>query len=321
MVVTNATINRLYGTFVEESLLSEGFEVIILEVPDTEKSKSMEMASKLYDELMNHKVERTTPILALGGGVVGDLTGFVAATFLRGLPLIHIPTTLLAQVDSSIGGKTAVNLSEAKNMVGMFKHPELVLTDLDVLVTLPEKEIKNGVAEIIKYAVIADASLFTILENNINNILNPDIAFLEEIVSQCCKIKINVIERDEREIGIRKILNYGHTVGHGLEAVTDFTISHGEAVAVGMCAAARIANKIGIFDDGSVKKQENLIRKAGLPTTLPDINIEYLLRTMELDKKVKNSRIQFVLPEKIGSIVIRADIPQKDIIETLEELQ
>ena len=321
VIVTNLTVNELYGTSIKESLLNEGFEVVVLEIPDTEKSKSLEMASKLYDELIRYRVDRETPIVAFGGGVVGDLAGFVAATFLRGLPLINIPTTLLAQVDSSIGGKTGVNHPEAKNIIGVFKQPSLVLTDLAVLSTLSERDMKNGIAEIVKHAVIADASLFETLESQMEEVLNGDRSLMEEIVERSCAIKIRVVEGDEKEKGMRRVLNYGHTIGHALEAATDFRISHGEAVAVGICVAGRIAGKMGIFDAESAERQEMLIERAGLPTRLPTVDLIEVVKRIELDKKVKKGRVHFVLPEAIGTVVINSDVPQKIVRDVLEELQ
>jgi 3-dehydroquinate synthase len=321
VIITNAPVNDLYGLPVKESLLTEDFEVIVLEIPDTEKSKSMEMVLQLYDELIRYEVERTTPLIALGGGVVGDLAGFVAATFLRGIPLIHLPTTLLAQVDSSLGEKTGVNRGSAKNMIGAFKDPQFVLTDLDTLGTLPEDEQKNGIAEIIKYGMIADCSLFMLLEERMNDLLSLNPVLLEDLIEQCCTIKIRVMHRDREDHGMRRILNYGHTVGHALEAASDFTISHGEAVAIGMCAAARIAEKMGILSTEAVHRQEELIAKAGLPTTLPPISTAAVLEKMQYDKKRKNSRITFVLPEGIGTVVIRNNVPKKTVVKVLEGLQ
>ncbi len=319
VIVTNKTINELHGETVKKSLLNEEFELTVLEIPDTEKSKSLEMASMIYEELLQHRIERFTPIIALGGGVVGDLAGFVAATYLRGLPLIHLPTTLLAQVDSCIGGKTGVNYTHAKNIIGAFKDPELVLIDTEVLSTLPEEEMKNGVAEIIKYAMIRDASLFETLEESRENLLlSPP---LEDIIEKCCRIKIGVVEKDKREIGVRKILNYGHTVGHALEAVTNFTLSHGGAVAIGMCAAARIAEKMGILYTEAVHRQEELIVQTGLPTTLPEVSTSAVLERMQYDKKTQRNHITFVLPEEIGTVAMRNDVPQETVKEVLEDLK
>ncbi|MEA1993440.1 MAG: 3-dehydroquinate synthase [Euryarchaeota archaeon] len=320
VIITNTTVNELYGLPIKKSLLNEDFETVVLEIPDTEKSKSITIVSNLYDELVRYKIERTTPIIALGGGVVGDVAGFVAATFLRGLPFVQIPTTLIAQVDSSIGGKTGVNHGGVKNMVGAFKDPVFVLTDPTVLNTLPQEEVRNGAAEIIKYAAIADRSLFALLEKRMNDLFDL-CSPLERVVERCCMIKAGIVQQDRKEQGLRMILNYGHTVGHSVEAVKNFEISHGEAVSIGMCAAARIAHKMGIFNLKEVKRQEKLIDQAGLPTKLPDIDIDSLLQTMHHDKKVQNSRIHFVLPKKIGSAVVRNDVPEKILEETLEDLK
>jgi len=319
VIITNKTVNKLYGSILEENLNKNGFEILLIEVPDTERSKSMGTALRIYDELISHKIERETPVIAFGGGVVGDLAGYVSATFLRGLPLIHLPTTLLAQVDSCIGGKTAVNYLNFKNIVGVFKNPEIVLIDPDLLQTLPEREIKNGVAEIIKYGVIGDPSLFSLLEKRMDDIFESDPLFLEEIIYRCCKIKIDIVEKDERETGLRRILNYGHTIGHAIETASNFAISHGEAVAIGMCAAGRIAEKLGIFND--VERQERLIKRAGFSINLSDFDVEDLIRIMHFDKKVKNSKINFVLPRRIGDVVIRDNIPEKVLLEIIEGLR
>ena len=319
VIITNKTVNKLYGSILEENLNKNGFEILLIEVPDTERSKSMGTALRIYDELISHRIEREAPVIAFGGGVVGDLAGYVSATFLRGLPLIHLPTTLLAQVDSCIGGKTAVNYLNFKNIVGVFKNPEIVLIDPDLLQTLPEREIKNGVAEIIKYGVIGDPSLFSLLEKRMDDIFESDPLFLEEIIYRCCKIKIDIVEKDERETGLRRILNYGHTIGHAIETASNFAISHGEAVAIGMCAAGRIAEKLGIFND--VERQERLIKIAGFSINLSNFDVEDLIRIMHFDKKVKNSKINFVLPRRIGDVVIRDNIPKKILLETIKGLR
>jgi len=308
VIITDPTVNTLYGNILHQSLTSEGFKVIILEVPEGEEQKSLDAAGSLYNELSNFHAERTTPILALGGGVIGDLTGFVAATYLRGVPLIQIPTTLLAQVDSSIGGKVAVNHGQLKNKIGAFYQPRLVISDITTLKTLPTREISDGLAEVIKYAVIRDKELFTFLERNLDQIKSLDEGLLEEIVSKSAKIKAEVVEKDERDLGLRNILNYGHTVGHAIESVSDFKIAHGEAVALGMLAAAKISNKLGILDINELSRLKTVIERAGLPTEMPSLEVEKLTQAVTHDKKISGGRIKFVLLKSIGNVFITDEV-------------
>lgn len=304
VIITDPTVNRLYGKVLKESLLNSGFQIALFEVPEGEEQKSLDTAGRLYHELSNFHAERLTPVLAMGGGVIGDLTGFVAATYLRGVPLIHIPTTLLAQVDSSIGGKVAVNHEQLKNKIGAFYQPRLVVSDTSTLKSLPQTEISDGLAEIIKYAVIRDRELFNIIEKNTDRIKSLDIKLLEEIVYRPAKIKAEVVEKDEFDFGLRHILNYGHTVGHAIESASDFRVGHGEAVALGMLAAARISNKLGIFREQEVSKLQAVIQKVGLPVKLPELNLERVTQAMSQDKKITRGKTKFVLPKTIGEIFI-----------------
>jgi len=291
-----------------ETLSREGFEVIILQVPDGEEEKSLETAGRLYNELTGVYAERTTPILALGGGVIGDLAGFVAATYLRGVPLIQVPTTLLAQVDSSIGGKVAVNHDQLKNMIGAFYQPRLVVTDVGTLKTLPTKEFTNGLAEVIKYAVIWDKELFIYLEGNLDKVRALDEMTLGEIVFRTVKIKAIIVEKDERDMGLRSILNYGHTVGHAIESVSDFEMGHGEAVAIGMLAAARISNQLGFLDRREVIRLKGLIEEAGLPTKFENLEVGQIIQAMKHDKKVLEGKVRFILPRTIGEVFITDEV-------------
>jgi 3-dehydroquinate synthase len=227
VIITHPLLKRLYGDSLQENLTREGFKATTLLVPEGEEQKSLETAGRLYSELSNFHAERTTPVLALGGGVIGDLAGFVAATYLRGVPLVQIPTTLLAQVDSSIGGKVAVDHDQLKNKIGAFYQPRLVVSDITVLSTLSVEELGDGLAEVIKYAVIRDKGFFTYLEENLDKVSSLDSGVLEEIVFRSARIKAEIVEKDERDSGLRNILNYGHTVGHAIEAVSDFTVRHG----------------------------------------------------------------------------------------------
>ena len=308
VIVTTPIVKRLYGDALKQNLGEEGFRVNVLSVPDGEEQKSLETAGRLYNELTDFHTERTTPLLALGGGVIGDLTGFVAATYLRGLPLVQIPTTLLAQVDSSIGGKVAVNFGQLKNMIGAFYQPRLVISDISTLRSLTPRELSDGLAEIIKYAVIRDGELFAYLEENLEEIKSLDAEVLEEVVFQSAKIKAEVVEKDEKDLSLRNILNYGHTIGHALETASDFEVEHGRAVAIGMLAAARISNKLGIFDNSELNRLKDVIKKAGLPTEIPDLRVGSIMQAMKHDKKILKGRVRFILPKSIGEVFITDEV-------------
>jgi len=303
-VVTTPIVKRLYGDVLKRSLNRAGFKAIILQVPDGEEQKSLETAGRLYSELTDFHAERTTPVLALGGGVIGDLTGFVAATYLRGVPLVQIPTTLLAQVDSSIGGKVAVNYDRLKNRIGAFYQPRLVISDIATLSSLAPGELSDGLAEVIKYAVIRDREFFAYLEENLDRIKSLDAEVLEEVVFWSSRIKAEVVEKDEKDWGVRNILNYGHTVGHAVESASDFGVGHGGAVAIGMLAAARISNKLGIFDRGELDRLRKVIERADLPTEVPNLEVESIIQAMKHDKKILRGRVRFILPKSIGEVFV-----------------
>ncbi|MEK6725299.1 MAG: 3-dehydroquinate synthase [Deltaproteobacteria bacterium] len=310
IVVTNPTVGSLYFNEIHDSLIKEGFEVNRIDVPDGEEYKTLTWASKLFDKLIALKADRETPLIALGGGVIGDLTGFVAATYLRGVPFVQVPTTLLAQVDSSVGGKTGVNHRRGKNLIGAFYQPRFVYIDVDTLKTLDKREMKAGLAEVIKYGVIRDPKLFKYLEDNVNILtknskIKSQNSALLYIVKRSCAIKASVVEADERETGIRAILNFGHTFGHAVEAVTKYKeYKHGEAVAVGMVYASELSHRTGVCNKSVVERVRNVIKKAGLPTTGPDFPRKSFLKAMEIDKKVVGGELRFVLVEKIGSVRI-----------------
>ncbi len=308
VIVTNPIVRQLYGEALKENLSGEGFRAIILSVPDGEEQKSLGVAGRLYAELASFYVERTTPILALGGGVIGDLAGFVAATYLRGVPLIHIPTTLLAQVDSSIGGKVAVNLGQVKNKIGAFYQPRLVISDINTLKTLPAKEFLNGLAEIIKYAMACDRQLFTLIEDNLDRVKWLDDGLLEEVVFRCARIKAGIVEKDERDLGIRAILNYGHTIGHAIESASDFAVKHGEAIAVGMLIEAKISQELDILEKSDLIRLKDIISGAGLPTKVPGLKPEEILPVIKHDKKILRGRTRFVLPRAIGDSFITDEV-------------
>jgi len=319
VIITDPTVKNLFGSTLKQSLTGSGFEVHILEVPEGEEQKSLETAGRLYNELTDFYAERTTPILALGGGVIGDLAGFVAATYLRGVPLIQIPTTLLAQVDSSIGGKVAVDHGQLKNKVGAFYQPRLVISDIATLKTLTAGELSDGLAEAIKHGVIWDEEYFAYVEKNLNRIKSLDEKALETVVSGSAKIKARVVEKDEKDFGLRNILNYGHTAGHAIESVSDFKVRHGEAVAIGMVVAARISNKLGILDTNEVIRLKDVIARAGLPTEVPDLQTKGLIQAISHDKKILQGKVRFVLPKSIGDVFITDEVSPSMIEEALVE--
>jgi len=306
VVVTNTVVNRLYGSRLTRSLQTAGFRASVICLPDGERTKSLRWVSAILDELVRRRYERTTVLLALGGGVVGDLAGFAAAVYLRGIPFVQVPTTLVAQVDSSIGGKTGVNHPLGKNLIGSFYQPQLVLSDPDVLYTLPAREYRAGLAEVIKYGVIADARLFKFLETGMQGILNFDPAAVHHIIQSSSASKATVVSQDEREGDRRRILNFGHTLGHALETVTKYRrYRHGEAVAIGMVVAARLAVQLGLADARVAARIHDLVYQAGLPDQLPPYPPSALLRAMRQDKKVRDQRIHFVLPDRIGHVSVQ----------------
>ena len=317
VIITNPIVEELYGEALKQSLTREGFKINILQVADGEEQKSLETAGRLYHELSDTHAERVTLILALGGGVIGDLAGFVAATYLRGVPLVQIPTTLLAQVDSSIGGKVAVNHDQLKNKVGAFYQPRLVISDVGTLKTLPPRELANGLAEVIKSAMIWDKEFFTYLETNLGEIKSLDVGKLEEVVFRTAKIKVEVVEEDERDLGLRNILNYGHTIGHGIESAAGFKIGHGESVAIGMLAAARISSRLGVLDISEVTRLKNLINRANLATEMPDLDLGKIIQAMSHDKKIIGGKMRFVLPKAIGDVFITDEVSLSLVEEVL----
>ena len=322
LAISSRSIASLYGRKVRDVLTSCGFQVSLARVPDGEKYKTLSRAAKLYEECAEEKLERNSTILALGGGVIGDLAGFVACTYLRGINLIHLPTTLLAQVDASIGGKVGVDLPQGKNLVGSFHQPCFVYIDLKLLTTLPQAQIKEGLAEIIKYGVIEDKDLFLYLEENLEKIRTLSLHCLEYVITRCVEIKAAVVQEDEREKREkRQVLNFGHTIGHAIESATGYgRYSHGEAVAVGMIGAARIANKMGFLTEDSLLRLGNLVRRADLPTRVEEVNGDKLWNALYLDKKIREKKLHFVLPRKIGEVFLTDKVPLALIRETVREL-
>jgi 3-dehydroquinate synthase len=305
-IITDTNVGKKFAKPVYESLLKAGFEPVLITVPAGEAAKSLKSVQKCFDQLAAHRLERKSFIVTLGGGVVGDLAGFVAATYLRGIDFVQVPTTLLAQVDSSVGGKTGVNLRAGKNLVGAFYQPRLVLCDLDTLKTLPEREFRAGLAEVIKYGIIFDAKLFNQLERDLPKILKRDSKTLSEIVARCCEIKAEVVSQDEMESGLRAILNFGHTVGHAIENSSGYgKYLHGEAISIGQVAAAKLSQKILGLSEPNVERIKNLFARAGLPVEikLNSARRKKLFTAMLLDKKVSGGDIKFVLAKKIGKVV------------------
>jgi len=318
LVVSNPEIFDYYGQITIDSLQKQGFEVNYHLIPAGENHKNLDAIAQIYDTALKCRLERNSTMVALGGGVVGDMTGFAAATWLRGINFIQIPTSLLAMVDASVGGKTGVNHPQGKNLIGAFYQPKLVLIDPTVLKTLPEREFRAGMAEVIKYGVIWDKNLFEAIEKaqNIDSLNNFDEVLLTDILTRSCQAKADVVSQDEKESGIRAILNYGHTIGHAVESLTNYeTFVHGEAVAIGMAIAAKIAVKMGLWSEEETERQDKLIAKAGLPTTIPNyLDIEEIIEHLQMDKKVKDGKVRFILPETIGKVTI-LDSVSHDILK------
>ena len=301
-VVSNPTVAQLYLDPVHDALQSSGFEVVPVLIPDGEEYKTLSTLSMIFDRLISEKFERQSCVVALGGGVVGDIAGFAAATYLRGTPFVQIPTTLLAQVDSSVGGKTGVNHPRGKNLIGAFYQPRAVIIDVALLSSLPRRELVAGLAEVIKYGIIEDPNLFGRLEEKLDRVLALDRRLLAEMIATSCAIKARMIEKDEREEDYRAILNFGHTVGHALEAATHYQkFLHGEAVAIGMAKAAAIAYQQGFCDTITLSRIIKLIKMAGLSTEIPEeVLTQSLIEAMKVDKKSEHGKIKFVMCTAIG---------------------
>ncbi|MFC1999035.1 3-dehydroquinate synthase [Chloroflexota bacterium] len=320
-VISDDNVYNIYGKRVEQNLKDVGYDVGSYVVPAGEQSKSLDVAAKIYDWMVERRVERGSAVIALGGGVVGDLAGYVAATYLRGLPLVHVPTSLLAMVDASIGGKVAVDHAQGKNLIGSFYQPRLVLSDVETPATLPQRELTSGWAELIKHALILDADLFDFLDSRAQKLVALDKEATVEAVARSAAIKAGVVSVDEKEAGLRTILNYGHTIAHGLETASGYdTFLHGEAVSIGMMGAAMISQRLGLISNEVVEKQKAILEKYGLPVIYRDIDSSKVLEAIELDKKVKGKKVRWVLLEDIGSTVIRDDVPQDLASEVIGEL-
>lgn len=297
-IITDSNVRNLYGEELLKFIKDQGLEAELFDFPAGENSKNWEMAGKIGRELAQKEFNKDSMIIALGGGVVGDLAGFIASFYKRGIDYIQIPTTLIGQVDSSIGGKTGVDIPEGKNLFGSFYQPKTVLIDTDFLKNLPEEEIKNGLAEVIKHGMIKDAGLFKYLEENHSNRTGE---FYLKIIKKSVEIQAEIIEQDEKEIELRKILNYGHTIGHAIEAAEQYKISHGRAVGLGMAYEGKISNIMGLLSKEDLERQNRLLQAVGLPINYQG-DIKSLVEIMKRDKKSKDGRIYCVLPTKIGKV-------------------
>lgn len=320
-IITDTNVGRRYAKTAFNSLATAGFAPALIIVQPGEGAKDLKMVQACYDQLAVHRLERKSFIVALGGGVVGDLAGFVAATYLRGIAFLQVPTTLLAQVDSSVGGKVGVNLKAGKNLVGAFYQPKLVGCDLDTLKTLPDREFRAGLAEVIKYGVIYDAELFGQIERRLPKLLQRDPKTLATVIARCCEIKAEVVGQDETESGLRAILNFGHTIGHAIENISGYgKYLHGEAIAIGQVAVAKLSREILGLPEGDVARIENLFQRVGLPVQIR-LNAprrQKLLRAMRLDKKVSGGEIKFVLAKRIGKVVWGQCVPENQILQALD---
>lgn len=318
-VITNPKLRKLYGEGIKKQFTKAGFSTAFLELPAGERYKTLRSVSKIYDFLIQERFERNSAIIALGGGVTGDVAGFAAATYLRGIPYIQIPTSLVAQVDSSVGGKTGVDHPLGKNLIGAFYQPVFVWADVAVLTTLHRREFIAGMAEVIKYGVIADEEFFSFIEDNYRGILSLDPELLIHLVERSCEIKAEVVGQDEKEKGLRAILNFGHTIGHAIETVTGYNrYLHGEAVSIGMVYASKLGHIMGLCDKDVYKRLEMLCRQIGLQTSMPELNFDALMDVMQRDKKVVNGKIRFIIPAGIGKVEIIDDIEKEQLKEALQ---
>ncbi|MFH2139137.1 MAG: 3-dehydroquinate synthase [Candidatus Omnitrophota bacterium] len=320
-IITNARIFNLYASSIKKSLKSADIRTYFYKVKDSEESKSISTYIKTIQALSKIDVKKRIFLIALGGGVIGDLCGFVAATYKRGVSYIQIPTTLLAQVDSSIGGKTAIDLESGKNLVGAIFQPKLVYSNTTVLKSLPLRQVRSGLAEVVKYGIIDDKNLFSFLEKNYNKILRLDIKSLEYIISCSSKIKAQVVSFDENETkGLRTILNFGHTIGHALETATKYTkLNHGEAVSIGMVCASEIALNLGLLEPNEFARIVSLIRGLNLPVEAKNISLNTVFEAFYRDKKFVNGKIRMVIPTRIGHVIVTEDIPFKEIKKVIKK--
>ena len=320
-VVTQAPVRKPWGGILRKSFSKARRKVEIIQMPDGERSKTLTQLEKLASKLVSCGADRRSVILALGGGVVGDVAGFLASIFMRGIPVVQIPTTLLAQVDSAIGGKTGVNLKSGKNLLGTFYQPLAVLADPDVLATLPEREYRSGLFEAMKYGVIRNRAIFELMETNRDALLSRDGALLETLITECIRVKAEVVSADERESGKRRILNFGHTIGHALEAETDYQqFLHGEAVGWGMIAATLVGTEMQVTDSLTAQRIIGLVR-AYAPLPRVEVNSEGIAKRLLSDKKTVGGVPHFVLPTEIGKVEVVNTVPERAVIHAVEEIK
>ena len=320
VIITDTNVEPLYAGALCDALGKGGFAADVLSVPAGEASKSLRQANRLFEKLPSHGLDRQSFVIALGGGVVGDLAGFVAASYLRGLALVQVPTSLLAQVDSSVGGKTGVNLPQGKNLVGAFYQPKLVLADTSTLGTLPERELRSGFAEVIKHGAIRDAKFFEWLEREYKRVLALDPEAVAHVVRRCCEIKAEVVSADERESGLRALLNFGHTIGHAMETLSDYSgLLHGEAISMGMCCGARLSVKRAGLSEAEAQRLCGLIAASGLPTRLGKaFKLGELLEAARLDKKARDGKLRFVLLKRLGEAFLSDAVTDADMREVMD---
>jgi 3-dehydroquinate synthase len=321
-LVSDPRVRALHGGPVIEGLQSEGFVTAEIELPEGEAAKTLAVAERAWDQCLSAGLDRGSTLLALGGGAVGDLAGFVAATYMRGIAFVQLPTTLLAHVDASIGGKVAIDHPKAKNLIGAFHQPRLVVVDPKTLLTLPDREYRSGLAEVVKHGIILDAEYFADLEAHVEEILNRDLPTLERIVTGSCRLKARVVEADETEADLRSVLNYGHTVGHALEALTWYSRwTHGEAVSLGIAVAAALAQRLGIAAPEARERQLRLLNRLGLPTTFKEPEPMAILEAISRDKKARDGRVPFILAPRIGEARLLFDIPAEAVLAAINEVQ
>lgn len=321
LLVSDSNIAPLYGEKVKSILDEAGLDTKLAVIPAGEQSKSLSVAETLYTEAIKHRLDRKSPIFALGGGVVGDLTGFVAATFMRGVPFIQMPTSLLAQVDSSVGGKVAVNHALGKNLIGNFYQPKAVFMDLDLMQSLPKREISTGLGEVIKYGYIYDKDFYQFLLDNKDAVLALDSDAISHVIARSCEIKAAVVSQDEKEAGLRAILNFGHTLGHAIEKETAYKVyDHGEAVAIGMVGAAKISQKLGMIDEKIVDDMEKLLTSMNLPIKAKNCDPEKIYADIFHDKKTINGTVNWVLLKDIGKVCLSKDVPANVVKEAISEI-
>ncbi len=319
-LLSDREVHKYYGSSLETLIADQGFKVRTYLMPPGEEAKSWEQAGEILEKMLEGNLGRKAPVLALGGGVVGDIAGFVAAIYRRGVPFIQIPTTLLAQVDSSVGGKVAVNHPLGKNMLGTFYQPLAVWADLRTLDTLPDTEWRAGLAEVVKYGIIWDEAFFEFLENHTLEILRRDPSVLPEMIERCCQIKAEVVSRDEKDEGLRNILNFGHTLGHALESATHYKeYRHGEAVAIGMYGAMKLAYALGMIEKDVVTRVKDILELWELPIRFPAKFLETVIENLIYDKKVSDKKVLFILPTAIGKVEMVRDIPQDIIRRVVQE--